>query len=651
MEEDEDFRCTKTGLRNLLKDPDAVLPILEDAVLRTNEIVTRAWFFLKLYMLQYEGVKVDRNLTELILKVVSKEECSCRTEENIVIMARLQDLYRTTFQPLLPPGDEPPSREGLKQVLKYEALKMLTVFETHLKCHYVSYVNDACGSVYSRRELRAKYKGKKFNPFKWKFNNLLHDVLTVDGSEWKSDPIDHDGVRYLRSLALPPGKTFAMKCLRYDLKAKPQDYFEVLFGLTAMTEVSEERPRLRNLWPLRTSLVPRHLRIDTVVLIELLVPPGERKLYKSVTASKKVLWERFFRTDKKVFKRGDFHYQVETDGVAVSLLFKNKKGKTSKPSKALPTELYIDKLPLSQREKLRDRKVVSIDPGMSDLLSCVSENSTAEDPEKLRYTQNQRRFDLKTTPRKKHLEYMKNTTVVEGRTVEKWETELSDYNHKTADIEKFKTYLTQKLRFNQALRPFYSQYHFRKNRFNTFIDTQKSERTFMKNFKDKFVGKDGSPSDIVIAFGDWSQLHHRKYKEPVKGKGFRTMFRRNGYDVFLVDEHRSSVQCSDCCDESARCYKFRRRLDPNDKKPPSKRHIHKIHGLLVCNTCSRLWNRDINAPLNMNIVARRCLKGWARPSYLEKCKNVATPSASRVLSTIPSTTQGIVKPVKIQIRW
>ena len=31
----------------------------------------------------------------------------------------------------------------------------------------------------------------------------------------------------------------------------------------------------------------------------------------------------------------------------------------------------------------------------------------------------------------------------------------------------------------------------------------------------------GTPEEVVIGFGDFEQAQHRKYKEPVKGKGFR----------------------------------------------------------------------------------------------------------------------------------
>ena len=47
------------------------------------------------------------------------------------------------------------------------------------------------------------------------------------------------------------------------------------------------------------------------------------------------------------------------------------------------------------------------------------------------------------------------------------------------------------------------------------------------------------------------QKNHRKFKEPLQGKGFRTLLQKAGCSVFLVDEFRTSCQCSHCQAEEA----------------------------------------------------------------------------------------------------
>jgi hypothetical protein len=35
----------------------------------------------------------------------------------------------------------------------------------------------------------------------------------------------------------------------------------------------------------------------------------------------------------------------------------------------------------------------------------------------------------------------------------------------------------------------------------------------------------GGPDETIVTIGDFEQRKHRKYREPIKGKGFRTLFR------------------------------------------------------------------------------------------------------------------------------
>ena len=68
----------------------------------------------------------------------------------------------------------------------------------------------------------------------------------------------------------------------------------------------------------------------------------------------------------------------------------------------------------------------------------------------------------------------------------------------------------------------------------------------------RFSKKNGKPRDAIICIGDFEQRKYRKYKEPIKGKGFITLFHRSGYKVYLVDEFRTSCGC----------YKFRKCRNP-----------------------------------------------------------------------------------------
>ena len=94
----------------------------------------------------------------------------------------------------------------------------------------------------------------------------------------------------------------------------------------------------------------------------------------------------------------------------------------------------------------------------------------------------------------------------------------------------------------------------------------------ISNFKKAY----GNADNVVICIGDWEQRKQMKYKEPTLGKGIRTLFRKNNFNVYLVDEFRSSCKCSKC--DGGICEKFMVRTHPNKKK--NKDELRLIHGLL-----------------------------------------------------------------------
>lgn len=66
-----------------------------------------------------------------------------------------------------------------------------------------------------------------------------------------------------------------------------------------------------------------------------------------------------------------------------------------------------------------------------------------------------------------------------------------------------------------------------------------------------------------------------KYKELIKGKGMRNIFRKNGYKLYLMNEFRTSYRCSKCEGE---CNKFLALENPK----PYKSNLRLVHVLLSC---------------------------------------------------------------------
>ena len=105
----------------------------------------------------------------------------------------------------------------------------------------------------------------------------------------------------------------------------------------------------------------------------------------------------------------------------------------------------------------------------------------------------------------------------------------------------------------------------------------------------------------------------------------RTLFRKRGYQVYLVDEFRTSCRCSNC--NGGICEKFKVGNHPN----PKKEEMRLIHGLLRCKNGCGLWNRDRNGASNIYKIAYQAIHKLARPTYLcrETSNHTALPSRKK----------------------
>jgi transposase len=104
-----------------------------------------------------------------------------------------------------------------------------------------------------------------------------------------------------------------------------------------------------------------------------------------------------------------------------------------------------------------------------------------------------------------------------------------------------------------------------------------------------------------------------KYKEPIKGKGMRTLFKNNKYKTYLADEFRTSCKCSKCGGINE---KFIVRENPK----PYKNNLSLVHGILMCKTCLVRWNRDCNGATNIYKIAKNAITGKERPEHLRRDK-------------------------------
>ena len=582
---------------------------------------------MKLYLLHYFNTNnklpiIDKIFVNSCIKTVCiKNETRGRPPTTTDLKNDLTNFYNLHFRSLISTTDQDLEKltyTNMNQILEYMSEEILTMYENNIKQHYVEYIERYVNVIWNKEEKKAiinssttlssKEKEKQIRDLCGELRTVKTDILDICEDKLKSKPCYHRWINEQLSLIIPEKDIFDEN-LYYDLQCHPFDYLPCMIRM--MKTIEKPKLFIYNVFPMRTEIIPKHIRIDTKSVVELLIRKehGTQESYLQHGALKErqdQIWNLFFKINRKCFHKPGykFHHMIETDGVSctISLIREDLVGKFKpKQPKKVP-ELYLDQAP--NLEQFKKRKIIGFDPGKDDLV--YGTDGDTREATTFRYSQDQRRKESRTKRFSKIiLEFKKQ--VILGKTVIEHETELSQYNRKTLNIAVYSEYIRKKVEINKILSDFYKKYIFRKLKLNGYINRQKSEQKMINNIRKIF----GEPQEVVLCIGDWCQRKHSKFKEPTIGIGMRKVFRRNGYDIYLIDEDYTSSRCLEC--KGGQCEKFLTRESP---RPYRKGNFNLVHGLLKCKTCKTMWNRDCLGSKNIYRLAYNIINGLGRPEYL-----------------------------------
>jgi len=362
---------------------------------------------------------------------------------------------------------------------------------------------------------------------------------------------------------------------------------------------------------LRSTLIPRYITLDTTCLIDLFCEDNKRYYFNNVKDNEYLIWHKFFNIDNKVFKRNGYKFNgiIQTDGVGVSISFKHISVINKKHIKAKKQSLdlsYIDDLLQTDINKLKTKKIITVDPGKYNIVYMLDENNN-----KLRYTCCQRDHETKSY-RNRHIikKHKKDNGII------KIETTLSNVCGKTVNYMKFKEYIKVKHDTNLQLKEFYTNRLYRKLKWRSYTYKQHSEDKFINNIKNTY----GDNNEIVIVYGDWSRQTQMKNHVPTIGKGMKNIISRQ-FKTVLINEYNTSKKCCNCSNNLEHVD-----MEYVVKKNKLKRNKH--YRLMVCEKCSYNGNnigrsenaspiyltRDMNACKNMlNIIKHMFNNDMKRP--------------------------------------
>jgi len=661
-----EFQSKKSSLRAILRkdgpDVDETVEKIQTAVDMCDRLWTHGLLFIKAFLLKkYEDDRgrvrpfpiVNEKFTLNALRVLAGIRPDKGDDISIQQKQEFHDFFTQHYRATMPQGEPVMTMKNMTSVMSYLSQEMVVCYETNIKQHWMKhvtrYVNDAHRKTERTRQIN---EGDGTAAEKKALRVALYHELDAVRNDLVNSRNDipyakqslleyHNWINTAAAFIMPMNQRIVLNNnVMYDIAAAPQDY---LYGMVYMGDYRGVRAalnltsvKLLSVFPLNTSLTPRSIRLDTTAVHHLLDPNRRAFNLRAGTLLEKklALWNLLFKLNKPIFSgnRGPtgfrFHHQIVTDGISVTVLLVrvkqpqadgigNHAGGGQAPLQ--PGTPYLTTITPQQRVNLAEKVLVGIDPGLSDILYCVNGANHNAAQTQYRYTQNTRRRLLGIGKNRKQLQKMKDATLVDGRTVSAWEAQGAVTNSKSCDFDSFVAYLRFKNLFNFKLRPFYSRTIFRRRRLTQYGKKQQADMKLLKEFKLNFH-EQADPNDVVVAFGDWEQKIHR-FHEPTKGKGMRSLFEKAGYHVFLINEFRTSKMCSKCSDGDCQLEKFRWVENPR----PHRHDFILRHGLLRCRNCWTMWNRDVNAAVNMWKIANAILTAQLppddanlRPHYLRR---------------------------------
>ena len=284
---------------------------------------------------------------------------------------------------------------------------------------------------------------------------------------------------------------------------------------------------------------------------------------------------------------------------------------------------YLEDLNNEELEELNNENWVVIDPGKKTLL--YMKDKTCKE---LKYTNRKHTRKIKRIKYQKLLQNYRNK-----KNISEIENELKNYNSKSCNLEKFKTYILNKNRINNILYEEYNKEIFRKYKWYGHINRKKAEVDLIREIKTTFGKKS------TLLYGDWSMKGNCN-KGNLSTPNMR-LKRLIGAQIktYNLDEYNTSKLN----------YKTEGPCE-NLYLPDKKWKMRKLHSVLTYKMENKqigCINRDKNAVFNMLKIVNYYMIHKKRPDkYCRTIKglNPSNTSSITVYEHNSLNVQGQVKP-------
>ena len=636
------YKCIKLPINSILNNNEEsqnIFNTIQDAVYRTNYITTKTSLLLRLWCLDkyHNGIDIpfiNENTIKMCMKSLILASSGPKPKNNnLLLLNEFKNLHNFTLE----------DGVNLSSILDYYAITILTSIETNIKMHFFDYVNRFINSyfkVFYKDEITNKeFKKQLFKDLYVVKNDILNGTL-------KANVKFHNWINEYRFKIVP--EEFEINYY-YDVKATPQKYLKYMIFMNI--ELEKIEGKMYQFFPLQSSIIPRHIQIDTKSVIELLVDKGKKEYLDNIEVNKEFLWDKFFNITQKI-KDYKFDNTIITDGYATSLRFihndyiegekikkeKMKKGRKDakemteeeKEKKKLDKKILQDEKKelnkLKQKDKLKkiekiqefpyiddvekedlEGKHIFIDPGKRSLFTMMD-----DDGKFYSYTNKQRVNEIKRLKYQNILKKYRDELDITSK-----ENELSLYNSKSCNINKYREFITKKINTNEVLYKLYQNNKFRQYKWYAFINKKRTEDNMLNKIEKTYT------KDSIIIIGDWSIGKQMKNFISTPNLSLKRKLQER-FKVYNIDEYRTSCLNYKTEELSKNLYL----VDKINKE----RKMHSILTYKMENKRNGCINRDKNGCKNIQKVFNYYIEYDERPERYKRGVDLQKLQTAIVLS-------------------
>jgi hypothetical protein len=183
------MKTVKNNINNVLKDK-AILPIINDLVIRTNKIVIHSCNFIKLYCIylydnDLEFPLIDKNFICDVFKVITKRKDNRGATPEKNYSELLKNLYKFYNEHYITTiyDNEIIYYDKLSYILAYEAIDIEKNINNNIQEHFITHLNQFVNYSFNLQEQKdeiKKIKDKELRKEKYKSLSIEYKKVKDD---------------------------------------------------------------------------------------------------------------------------------------------------------------------------------------------------------------------------------------------------------------------------------------------------------------------------------------------------------------------------------------------------------------------------------------------------------------------------------------